>query len=258
MSPNNDGAQAQAIEEGAGWEIGGEVSSANLSRRNLVWDWPVRLFHAALIVSILAAFVTNRLGVSYFKYHLWSGYAVTLLVSFRILWGLVGTRHARFWNFLRGPVATWRYAQDLAKGRDGHHAGHNPLGAVMVLLLLVALAVQALSGLVSNDEICNAGPLVGYLDNGLSLRLTSLHRLLFWGIALAVALHVAAVLYHQLVRRENLVKAMITGRKPHHLVGYGQAISSSRSLLAVLLFAALALALVWVVAHAPAANLSEF
>jgi cytochrome b len=258
MSPNNDGTQAQVIEDGASWEIGGDVPAISLSGRNLVWDWPVRLFHAALIVSILTAFVTNRLGVSYFKYHLWSGYSVTLLVSFRILWGLVGTRHARFWNFVRGPFATWRYAQDLLKGRDGHHPGHNPLGAVMVLLLLAALAVQALTGLVSNDEICNAGPLVGYLDNSLSLRLTSLHRLLFWGIALAVVLHLAAVLYHQLVRRENLVKAMITGRKPHHLVGYGQAITSSRSLLAVLLFAALALILFWVISHAPAANLSEF
>ena len=75
-----------------------------------VWDLPVRLFHWALVAAIISAFVTNRLGVAYFQYHVWSGYAVIILVSFRILWGIVGTRHAKFRQFVRSPAATLHYA----------------------------------------------------------------------------------------------------------------------------------------------------
>src|SRR5208283_4007655 len=86
------------------------------AEHRLVWDWPVRLFHWSLVAAFVGAFVTNRLGVAYFKYHVWCGYAVVTLVSFRILWGLFGTKHARFWHFVRGPHETLRYARDLWRG----------------------------------------------------------------------------------------------------------------------------------------------
>ena len=74
-----------------------------------VWDWPVRLFHWSLVLAVIGAYVTNRLGVAYFSYHLFFGYAVIVLVVFRVFWGFVGTKHARFVNFLRGPKAILRY-----------------------------------------------------------------------------------------------------------------------------------------------------
>jgi cytochrome b len=226
----------------------------------LVWDWPVRLFHWSLVASFLGAFVTNKLGVAYFKYHVWCGYAVIALVSFRILWGLLGTKHARFWNFVRGPRATWRYARDFWRGYAAHHAGHNPLGALMVLLLLGALGAQAAFGLFSNDEIFNVGPLAGYVSKQTSLLLTSLHRRTFYWIAAAVVIHVGAVILHVVGKRENLVRAMITGRKGAHAVAPHDEIDSSRGWLAVALAAGVVTALALVVHFAPGAeaDLSEF
>jgi cytochrome b len=227
------------------------VDTPQRVKQRQVWDLPVRLFHWALVAAFISAFVTNRLGVAYFQYHVWSGYAVITLVSFRILWGLIGTRHAKFWQFVRGPGATLRYAHGVLHGRTLRYAGHNPLGAYMVVTLLIAIGTQAVSGLFGNDDIFNTGPLVGYVDKELSLRLTSLHRHLFYWIAAAVAVHVVAVIAHQVFKQENLIVAMITGRKPQHCVPEGEIIHSSRTWLAVLLVVALAAVLWLIVAYAP-------
>jgi len=231
------------------------VSSRHISDKTedqrKVWDLPVRIFHWSLAAAFLGAFVTNRLGVRYFHYHALCGYAVIVLVAFRIIWGVIGTRHARFWNFVRGPAATLRYALAIGRGRARPYAGHNPLGALMVIVLLAALGVEAVIGLFANDEIFNTGPLYGAVSDALSLKLTGLHRQLFYWIAAAVGLHVAAVLFHRLVKGERLVRAMITGRKPSHVVGAHDAIGASRSWLAVVVVILLVGVLAWVVNVSP-------
>jgi cytochrome b len=191
------------------------------------------------------------MGVQYFQYHVLCGYAVIVLVAFRIVWGVIGTRHARFWNFVRGPAETARYALAVGRGRARSYVGHNPLGALMVVVLLAALGVQAVIGLFANDEIFNAGPLYGAVSDAVSRQLTTLHRRLFYWIVAAVALHVAAVLFHRLFKGERLVRAMITGRKPSHVVGAHDAIGASRSWLAVLVVVLLVGVLAWVVNVAP-------
>lgn len=216
-----------------------------------VWDLPVRIFHWTLVAAIIGAYVTNRLGINYFTWHLWCGYTVLVLVTFRILWGVVGTRHARFWNFVRGPVTTLRYGFGLLRGTSPHSTGHNPLGALMVVLLLVLLLTQALTGLFGNDEILNQGPLYGYVSDARSLVLTSLHRKLFYWILAAIVLHILAVLYHQVFKRERLVHAMWSGRKPAAAVPAADVIEGSRWWLALVLVIALSLALAWLVSHAP-------
>lgn len=228
-----------------------EVSPAPVLEQRLVWDLPVRVFHWSLVAAIVGAFVTNKLGVAYFKYHVWFGYSVLVLVLFRIIWGFVGTHHAKFRNFVCGPFATLRYAVTLLRGREIRHTGHNPLGAWMVLGLLVTLGTQAGIGLFSNDEIFNAGPLYGYVSKELSLQLTSLHRHLFYWIIGAVAVHIAAVAAHQLFDKANLVYAMFTGRKSLASAAESGGISSSRTWLAVVLIVALSAGLAWVIRHAP-------
>jgi len=219
-----------------------------------VWDLPVRVFHWTLVLAIIAAFVTNRLGVAYFKYHVWCGYTVLVLILFRIVWGIVGTKHARFASFLRGPQATLRYVAKLLRGRDQHYAGHNPLGAWMIVTLLGTLGMQALLGLFADDEIFNTGPLSGYVSHDVSLRLTSLHRTLFYWIIGAIAIHIFAVLAHSSFKQENLVKAMMTGRKSAQAATSRDQIHSSRTWLAVLVTIALSVGLAWIVGGAPAAN----
>jgi cytochrome b len=220
-------------------------------KHHKVWDLPVRVFHWALAVAFVGAYVTNRLGVNYFKYHVWFGYAVIVLVVFRLVWGIVGTHHARFGNFVRGPIATLRYTWQWLRGKEQHHAGHNPLGAWMVLLLLVTLFVQAFSGLFGDDQIMNLGPLYGYVEAETSATLTSLHRQLFYWIVGAVVLHVLAVIAHIVIKKDNLVRAMITGHKPASKISEAEAIVTSRTWLAVLLVGVLTLALAWVVSSAP-------
>jgi cytochrome b len=222
-----------------------------------VWDLPVRIFHWLLVAAFAGAFVTNRLGVAYFGWHELCGYAVIVLVAFRIVWGVVGTRHALFRNFVRGPRETLRYTASVLRGRPQAYPGHNPLGALMVVVLLVALGVQAILGLFGNDEIVNVGPLYGYVSDAVSLRLTSLHRHLFYWIAAAIGLHVAAVVAHRVLHGERLVKAMITGRKPAHIVGDRDAIRASRIGLAALVLVLLIGALAWIVETAPTAAASN-
>ncbi len=226
------------------------------SRR--VWDLPVRLAHWLLVLGVAGAYVTNRLGVAWFRYHVWCGYLVVVVAAFRIIWGLLGTRHARFRSFVRGPRATLQYARTLFGGEAVPTPGHNPLGAWMVLLLLAALLAQGLTGLFANDEIFNTGPLYSYVSDGLSLRLTSWHRRLFDWILAAIALHVLAVMAHRVLWRHELVGPMFSGRKPANLVSAHEAIASSRLWLAVVLLAGLVSTVAWLVLTAPPAAVASF
>ena len=149
-----------------------------------------------------------------------------------------------------------RYLRNVLQGQQQHYPGHNPLGALMVVALLIALLVQALTGLFGNDEIVNSGPLYGLVTNDHSLWLTSLHRRLFYWISAAVVVHVLAVLVHYVAKKEKLIKAMWTGRKPAHSVPAAESIQSSRIGLAALLIAVLVLGLAWIVNSVPVVPLS--
>jgi cytochrome b len=224
-----------------------------------VWDLPVRVMHWGLVLAVGGAWLTRELEGDWFAWHVRCGYAVLLLAATRIVWGFVGTRHARFGDFVRGPRAILRYLRGGA-GEDGRRiAGHNPLGALMVLAMLAMLLAQAALGLFANDQVMSTGPLFGYVSAETSDRLTSLHKQLFDVIVVAIAVHVAAALFYLWVRRENLILPMITGRKPGDLLPPGASdIGSSRTLLAVGIAAALGALLWWVVKNAPEASLFAF
>lgn len=177
------------------------------------WDWPVRLFHWALVALLGGSWASAEAGVEYMQWHMRCGYAVLTLLVFRLLWGLWGSRSARFAGFVRGPRAVLSYARAWFSRRPQHYLGHNPLGGWMVMILLGLVALQAGSGLFANDDIFNEGPLAQLVAGSTSGFLTFIHKTNFNLLLLAVALHVAAVLVY-LWRGENLLKAMFTGRKP--------------------------------------------
>jgi cytochrome b len=229
--------------------------------RQLVWDLPLRLCHWALAIAVAGSFVTHEIGTAAFAWHVRFGYATVVLVVFRILWGFVGPEHARFGDFLRGPRAAWTYAHGLvARPRPGepaaHVAGHNPLGGWMVLAMLALLLVQSVAGLFANDEIVNAGPLYGYVDSSTSDVISRWHRQLSDWILVAVGLHVAAAFFYLLVRRENLIGAMVSGYKRG--LPPGAAISGQRIGLALVLVAFAGSALWWIVRTAPEYSLVLF
>jgi cytochrome b len=228
-----------------------------MTQRNerLVWDLPVRLVHWLIVLAVAGSWATHYAGIEWFAWHRRLGYAALVLVVFRVAWGFVGTRHARFGSFLRGP----REILDYLRGRTaGGHVGHNPLGALGVVALLGVLLLQASTGLFANDEIMNAGPFYGWIDPALSNRLTTLHRLSSDALLVLIALHVLAVAWHVLGRRQPLLRAMFTGRKPAADVPVEQAIAGSRTGLALAIVAVLATAFAIVVRTAPEATIALY
>lgn len=192
------------------------------SRREVrVWDWPTRAFHWLLVLSILSAWLSHRfatkLGDPTLIWHRWNGYAILVLVVFRLIWGVVGGSTARFAVFVRGPIFTARYALDFFKGNKRPFLGHNPLGTVMILVLLVAVLTQAILGLftLEHNEIV-AGPLKRLLSDEATEAVSKLHVRGLNIILVLVAIHIAANTAYGLIAREPLVKAMVTGKKPAH------------------------------------------
>jgi len=212
----------------------------------VLWDLPVRLFHWLLVLAVAGCWITLQPGVTAFEWHVRFGYATLVLILFRIGWGFVGSRTARFSSFVRGPAAVWRYVTSL-RDSGAAHAGHNPLGALMVLLFLALLLAIAITGLFANDEIMYAGALYGYVSDEVSDRLTHLHHELTEALWIAIGAHVLAVLAYLIFKREDLVGPMITGGR----AGTGAPAGEARLWLAVLLLALASLLLYAVVATAP-------
>jgi len=207
-----------------------------------VWDLPIRVFHWGLAVLVLCSWLSAENGL--LKLHLWSGLSMLTLLLFRILWGFVGSSTARFGHFVRSPRQALGYLRAMKRGEDHLHAGHNPAGGWMVLTLLAMLALQAVTGLFSNDGVRFFGPLAARISAALSDRLTTLHGTVFDVILALVWLHIVAVLYYRYVRADDLVAPMITGRKPDAMVPAGPPLKfvALRWALLCLVFAAL---LVW-------------
>ena len=178
-----------------------------------VWDLPVRLFHWVLVVLFLFMFFTGKAKGNWMEWHMYSGYTILALVLFRIMWGFAGSTYARFSSFVAGPGRGIAFAKKLLSKTPAHVAGHNPIGGWMVLVLLAALLLQAGTGLFANDDISIEGPLFKYVSKELSDRLTTIHYYNFNVLVCLAVVHIAAVLYHVFVKKENLVSAMFTGEK---------------------------------------------
>lgn len=181
-----------------------------------VWDPLVRVFHWTLVGAFALAFVT---GDDWTQPHAIAGYVVGGLIASRLVWGVIGTHHARFSDFIRGPQAVFRYLSELFSGTAPRVLGHNPAGGAMIVLLLIMLALTVLSGLAVEAAESATGPLAGLIPTS--------H---FWeefyeegheGAAnftlFLVAVHISAVILSSWLHGENLVRAMITGRKAKEL-----------------------------------------
>lgn len=179
-----------------------------------VWDLPTRLFHWSLVALIVVQYASGEFGWLSMEWHFRLGYATLALVLFRVLWGFLGSQTSRFGHFVRGPRGVLRYVADLARGRAAHAPGHNPLGAWSVLAMLASVALQAVSGLASSDDISEEGPLAARLSGATVDWMTWLHHANRYVLAGLIVLHVGAVLMHRVARSENLVGPMLHGRSP--------------------------------------------
>lgn len=176
-----------------------------------VWDGPTRLFHWALVALIVVAWLTAEKQMTV---HRGAGYALLGLLAFRVWWGLAGGSTARFVNFVRGPAAIRRYLAASREGTAGEHAGHNPLGALSVLALLGLVGIQVVLGLFAIDEDgFEGGPLSDRIDFELARQIAEWHELAFRLLQGLVVLHLAAIVFYAVRRREDLVRPMITGAR---------------------------------------------
>ena len=199
-------------------KISGPQPSAENSAKKMysirVWDLPTRLFHWLLVGLVIFSFATGKIGISAMRYHEWSGFAILVLVVFRIVWGFVGGRQSRFIAFVKSPGAVIRYAASLLNKTSPSHIGHNPLGGWSILAMLTSLLIQVSTGLFANDDILTEGPLYALVSKQTSDWLTDVHLMNQKVLLVLVLIHIAAVVFYLVVRRENLIKPMITGDKP--------------------------------------------
>lgn len=177
-----------------------------------VWDLPTRLFHWALVVCVIGLITTAQLGGAAMLWHFQLGYLTLSLLLFRIVWGWVGGRWSRFSSFLYSPTALWRYIKQPTAPHPS--VGHSPLGALSVFALLAVLLLQVSSGLMSDDEISNAGPLSRFMSAYLVSNATGYHKNIGKFILLGLTLlHVAAIFFYLFKKKENLIRPMVTGDK---------------------------------------------
>jgi cytochrome b len=206
-----------------------------------VWDAPTRLFHWLLAALVVFSYVSIRLN--WLDLHMLSGEAILALLLFRLVWGVVGSQTARFGSLLGHPLAALRHLGALHRREPDTEVGHNAAGGWMVLLLLVAVLVQVVSGLLAYDaDAFIGGPLTHLVAESTGGTALTVHQISFTVLEILVALHVLAVLFYAVVKRHDLVRPMITGKK--RLPAITRAPRMASPWLAAVIFAVAAL-LVW-------------
>jgi len=223
--------------------MGEDIAAKGRSDRLRIWDAPVRLFHWALVLLIGAAWWTAEQRM--LDLHRLAGYSILALILFRILWGFVGSDTARFSSFVRGPVGVARYVAVpmFRRGPSSALPGHNPLGGWSVVAMLALLLTQVLLGLISVDvDGIESGPFANLVDFDTGRAAAEWHEFLFNLLLGVIGLHVAAVLFYLLYRRDNLIMPMVTGARAW--AGEAPALRFATLRRGAILFAGCAL-LVW-------------
>jgi len=219
---------------------------------HLIWDWPLRLWHWVFAVAVLGAWITGQWGgFDWRQWHFWFGQAAVGLLIFRLLWGVIGPRHARFTSFLPGPGSLQRYLKTLPRRDTPESPGHSPLGAVAVIVILTVLSAQAASGLFITDDILYEGPWYVAVGEDTADLASTIHHRLAWPVGVIIVIHLAAIVFYRLFKGQRLTRAMVTGRKSSKRVSSGDAIPSSRTVLALLAIVGVAALTWWLLAIAP-------
>ena len=209
-----------------------------------IWDLPTRVFHWALALCIVGLLVTGNVGGNAMLWHFRIGLTVLALLLFRLVWGLVGGHWSRFATFIYSPRSIINYLK--GRGKPEHSVGHTPAGAGSVFALLAILLAQVGTGLISDDEIASAGPLVRFVSSATSNLATNYHKNIGkWIILALVILHIAAIVFY-LWRKHNLIKPMLHGDKQLAVVMPSSRDDAASRVIALALFALCAFFVTWV------------
>ena len=218
----------------------------------LIWDLPLRIFHWSLVICLFGSWYTSNQDNGLIEYHLTLGYITLGLIIFRLLWGIVGTTHSRFSQFIPSLTKLSLYIKHFNSKDIQHHPGHNPLGSLMVVFMLSVILLQAVSGLFMNDDIFTSGPYYGTLNERLEAIATFIHRNGFDVILATVVMHIVAIVFYTFFKKKSLVQPMITGKKSSDEVTKKDSISHSKIGLAILITILVSIFVYWlVVINAP-------
>ena len=212
-----------------------------------VWDLPIRLFHWVIVALVALSYLSISMADGpqggWMLAHFVCGYLMAALLLFRLVWGIVGSETARFRRFLGSPLAGLRHLRDFGRRDPDDQVGHNEAGGWMVLLMLALLAAQTGTGLFTNVDGRREAPLAKYVGEAASGQLTSIHAALFNVLLALIALHVAAIVAYAIVKRHDLVRPMVSGKKRLPATTRAPRMASSLLALLVLIVAAVAVAL---------------
>ena len=178
-----------------------------------VWDPLVRVFHWCLVAAFFTAYFTED---DLQSVHVWAGYSLCVLIALRLIWGIVGPRPARFSDFVYGPATVLRYSKAVLHGNAKRYLGHNPAGGAMIIALLLFVLTTTVSGMMLYGADAWLGPLAGLMKDSSESTievLEELHELTANATIVLIVVHVFGVIWESVLHQENLVKAMITGRK---------------------------------------------
>lgn len=178
-----------------------------------IWDIPTRIFHWTLVLLFAFLIYSGSWDDSLMQWHLYSGYLLSGLIIFRVLWGIVGTYYARFCSFITSPIQGLSYLKAMFKGNPKHYYGHNPAGSIMVIALIFLLMLQAASGLITSDEILWEGPFYASVSDELASLGAQIHHQVQLILQYLVGFHILGVLVHSVLFKEKLVTSMVTGTK---------------------------------------------
>lgn len=184
-----------------------------------VWDVYLRLFHWLLVIGVATSLISVQLDAM--QVHITAGIFITALLTFRLIWGVIGSSTAQFHRFVRGPRAVvasvfpqrFAHKTDASTGISRQHAGHSPLGALSVIAMLAILTAQVGTGLFADDEIFSSGPLARYVSIDFSALATSLHGMNAKILFALICVHIGAIVFYKFIKKNNLTLAMLTGRK---------------------------------------------
>jgi len=182
--------------------------------RVMIWDLPLRLFHWLMVATVAIAGLTGFVApAAWLDIHLFAGYALAILLAFRLAWGVLGSHYSRFRSFPLAPLSAFRHLRSLLRNSAAEHTGHNPVGAWMIIAILFLLSALVLSGLIVLGGQENLGPLGFLVGFQTGWRAAALHEIAAWGLAGAIAVHLLGVFVEARLLRHPVVSAMITGNK---------------------------------------------
>lgn len=231
------------------------IDGTTLMQKKLIWDIPTRLFHWLLVASILAQYATAEWMDNAVQWHFYIGYFTLGLLAFRLVWGVVGPTYARFSQFVKGPKAVIRYISTLFDKNSEPVAGHNPLGGWFVVVMLCLLIVQGVSGLFMTDDVFLDGPYRSAVDDSTLALMNTLHHLAFDILLWVIGLHIAAIGFYAVYKKQKLVPPMLHGKKATQ----NAPIPSSRLWLALVVVLITAATLYYVIeVAAPAPSVDDY